>query len=982
MKRTATFLIIGLVVLTFGFYWNETAKAQGKSLLEKYLPKVSPIAGVKRIPQLVETYKMAGAQFERRELFETSARPIDENDGLRDAVNEGILLDLNKTEIRKMLKNSPQFLSLSIPDGKGGMLELELYKSNILSEGFKVTTSSPTGEKNLEEYFGIHYRGIIKGNLYSLAGISIFKNEMMGIIRSKENGTQVLGRLEGNNPTNRHILYAEKDLKYTPTAFCNVKDTDTMSLPSFAIETEEEFIARCVRIYIEANNDLFINKGSVANTTAYITGLFNQSAILYANDGISVAISEIFVWTSQSPYTGANSEAQLNLFRTTRTSFNGDLAHLLTLQSNYGGIAWVDVLCNTSLRYAFSGINATYQNVPTYSWSVMVFTHETGHNLGSPHTHACAWNGNNTAIDGCWTTEGGCANPGIPAGGGTIMSYCHLQSVGINLSLGFGTQPRALIQNRFNAATCLTDCGGGGGCPSTAISFGQNVNGSLTTSDCIFTGTTRYVDVYNFSGTAGQQIAITMNSTAFDTYLYLLNSSNQIITEDDDGGGGTNSRIPPGTGFFTLPSTGTYTIWATSFSQGSTGTYSLNLTTNAPNACDQISPIALNQSINGSLAATDCLVDNKYTDKYSFSGTAGQQIVVTMNSGTMDSYLRLYNSSNQLIASDDDGGGGLNSRIPPGSGSFVLPTTGTYRIEATTFVAQQTGSYTVSLLPGTTVAATRKQYDFDGDNKSDVGIYRPSNGQWWINRSSNGSTFATTFGISTDRIAPLDYTGDSRADIAVFRPSNGNWNVLRSNDFTFYGYGYGVNGDIPASGFFDNDNQADTAVFRPSNATWYIRRSTDGGSTILQFGANGDIPVVADYDGDGRDDIAIYRPSNGQWWINRSSLGVVAYQFGVSTDKPIAGDFTGDGKADVAFWRPSTGEWYVLRSENQTFFAAPFGISSDIPLSGDFDGDGRNDFAVFRPSNNVWYINRTSAGFMTMTFGASGDKPVPSAFIP
>jgi hypothetical protein len=85
---------------------------------------------------------------------------------------------------------------------------------------------------------------------------------------------------------------------------------------------------------------------------------------------------------------------------------------------------------------------------------------------------------------------------------------------------------------------------GGGGCPTTTISVGQTINGTITTSDCFFTGTTRYVDVYNFSGTAGQQIAITMNSGTFDTYLYLLNSSNQVLTQDDDGGGGTNSRIP------------------------------------------------------------------------------------------------------------------------------------------------------------------------------------------------------------------------------------------------------------------------------------------------------------------------------------------------------------------------------------------------------------------------------------------------------
>jgi hypothetical protein len=87
----------------------------------------------------------------------------------------------------------------------------------------------------------------------------------------------------------------------------------------------------------------------------------------------------------------------------------------------------------------------------------MVITHEMGHLMGSRHTHACVWNGNNTAIDGCsGATEGGCALPGIPASGGTIMSYCHQQSVGINFNLGFGPQPAAFILNIFNTATCYT----------------------------------------------------------------------------------------------------------------------------------------------------------------------------------------------------------------------------------------------------------------------------------------------------------------------------------------------------------------------------------------------------------------------------------------------------------------------------------------------------------------------------------------------
>src|SRR5690606_2449176 len=91
----------------------------------------------------------------------------------------------------------------------------------------------------------------------------------------------------------------------------------------------------------------------------------------------------------------------------------------------------------------------------------MAMTHEMGHGFGSPHTHACAWNGNNTAIDGCGPAAGyseGCTGP-IPPEGGTIMSYCHLTGVGINFTLGFGDQPAALIRNTIDSKDCLaTNC--------------------------------------------------------------------------------------------------------------------------------------------------------------------------------------------------------------------------------------------------------------------------------------------------------------------------------------------------------------------------------------------------------------------------------------------------------------------------------------------------------------------------------------------
>jgi hypothetical protein len=194
--------------------------------------------------------------------------------------------------------------------------------------------------------------------------------------------------------------------------------------------------------------------------------VFNQSAAIYSNEGIPISISEIFVWTSPSPYNGSNSQQQLGQFQSVRTSFNGDIAHLVDLENQGGIAAGFNGFCNPnrSQSQCYSGIEPFFNNVPTYSWTVYVFTHEMGHLFGSRHTHACVWNGNGTAIDGCGQAagffEGGCGFGPIPGDGGTIMSYCHLNSVGVNFNHGFGPQPGNVIRNAFNGAGCIGTCGG------------------------------------------------------------------------------------------------------------------------------------------------------------------------------------------------------------------------------------------------------------------------------------------------------------------------------------------------------------------------------------------------------------------------------------------------------------------------------------------------------------------------------------------
>lgn len=261
-------------------------------------------------------------------------------------------------------------------------------------------------------------------------------------------------------------------------------------------------------------------------------------------------------------------------------------------------------------------------------------------------------------------------------------------------------------------------------------------------------------------------------------------------------------------------------------------------------------------------------------------------------------------------------------------------------------------------------------FDFDGDHRSDISVFRPANGVWYLNQSTAGFA-GVSFGISGDQLAPADFDGDGKTDIGVIR--NGTWYLLGSTS-GFSAVSFGATGDLPVPADYDGDGRADVAVFRPSAGTWFLLQST-AGFTGIAFGQAGDRPVPGDYDGDGRTDVAVFR--KGIWYLLRSTQGFTGIQFGVVGDRPVVGDYDGDGKSDEAVYR--NGVWYVLGSQSG-FLGFQFGLASDTPVPADYDGDGRTDAAVFR--DGVWYLLQTTVGFAASQFGVATDRPVPAAVVP
>jgi len=261
-------------------------------------------------------------------------------------------------------------------------------------------------------------------------------------------------------------------------------------------------------------------------------------------------------------------------------------------------------------------------------------------------------------------------------------------------------------------------------------------------------------------------------------------------------------------------------------------------------------------------------------------------------------------------------------------------------------------------------------FDFDGDGRSDLSVFRPSDGVWFLNRSTNGFS-ATQFGLSTDKITPADYDGDGKTDISVFR--DGIWYWIDSSNGSFRATHFGLASDIPLSADFTGDGRAEFAIYR--NGAWWNLDLSNAQTSTIQFGLPTDKPVVADYDGDGRADQAVYR--NGEWHLNRSSLGYSVVQFGLPTDRPVVGDYDGDGRGDLAVFRD--GVWYLQQSTNG-LSVFQFGQPRDLPTPADYDGDGKTDAAVFR--NGQWLLRQSAAGLAVQHFGLLGDKPLQSAFLP
>lgn len=464
------------------------------------------------------------------------------DNNLNKVVANATIATIKANVVNDIVSNKYQNIELAIPYN-GKIVTVDLYQVNLLAEGFHIDTDK---QKNISYQKGVYYRGIVKGDYTSIVSFNFFNNECNGIISNNELSNLVVGKLDKANNKTDYIIYADANLKVLNDSQCSLKVDESAAVDLPMDSNKSVTSARCVTVYFEIDYDLFTNNNNSTTTTSnWMTSVFNNVQTLYNNDGITVALKSIYIWTSLDPYDGigTSSSDYLYKFNEVRPVFDGDVGQLVGIDDGgLGGVAVVtNGLCSQD-NFSYSDVNIGYLTVPTYSWTVEVITHELGHLLGSPHTHRCIWNGNNTAIDNCagvalgTSAEGySCMTtpPTLPSTTekGTIMSYCHLVSgVGISFNNGFGSQPAARILSAVNGGACLsTDCINT--CINTITSVSiDNVTTTSATINWIDSGTSFtswQVALYPLGGTATNWI--TVNTIPTYSAINLVANSYYVV---------------------------------------------------------------------------------------------------------------------------------------------------------------------------------------------------------------------------------------------------------------------------------------------------------------------------------------------------------------------------------------------------------------------------------------------------------------------
>ena len=211
---------------------------------------------------------------------------------------------------------------------------------------------------------------------------------------------------------------------------------------------------------------------------------------------------------------------------------------------------------------------------------------------------------------------------------------------------------------------------------TAVVAQAQTQAGALEAGDPVRDNGARY-DIHTFEAAEAQQVTVRMESDAFDTFL-IVRSPSGIESVNDDYDGERVSLLD-----FIASEAGTWTVWASAYSEGLEGPYALTVTHGATGSIEKRE---------GRLDhADEQALKGEFFDTHHFEISTGAEFLAELYSLGFDGYLVVTAPDGQTWRNDDAGSISL-SRIGPLSG------TGRWTVIVTSNQAGEVGAYDLRLI--------------------------------------------------------------------------------------------------------------------------------------------------------------------------------------------------------------------------------------------------------------------------------------------
>jgi len=190
-----------------------------------------------------------------------------------------------------------------------------------------------------------------------------------------------------------------------------------------------------------------------------------------------------------------------------------------------------------------------------------------------------------------------------------------------------------------------------------------------------------YRDNFTFEGERGQDAIIDLRSDEFDPYLIVSTPGGEQFDNDDYEGDVSRSLIA-----LSLDETGSYEVTVTSYAEGETGGYTLQM-----DVSDAVELAGVREEAGSLRSGDSTLGDGEYIDSFEFEGRPGQHVTIDLRSDDFDTYLILIDPAGEQ-EENDDAADSTDSMIVAD-----LTESGTYRVVVTSYDAGETGDYRLTI---------------------------------------------------------------------------------------------------------------------------------------------------------------------------------------------------------------------------------------------------------------------------------------------